>query len=191
MVEKSMAFLAARGRKHGAKKGLQGPGSLLHIPMPCRADADFRIVPLTEAELDDVLAIENGAFPRPWTRQHFLDELASPLAAARIALTGDGEVAGYICCRTIIDEAEILDVAVAPAWRRCGVGALLVRWALADCRHRGVITVGLEVRVSNRAAIALYHDLGFHEAGRRRGYYENGEDALLMQCALSSTNEGQ
>jgi ribosomal-protein-alanine N-acetyltransferase len=185
-----MAFSRGIGHKPSSKKGLQGSGTLLHIPMMCRIPAVFQLSPMSEAVLDQVLAIEHASFTRPWQRQHFLDELTSPVSSSLVALTQEGVVAGYICCRVIVDEAEILDVAVAPLWRRCGVGALLVREALKLCTQRGVSTVALEVRVSNRAAIHLYQQLGFYETGCRRHYYENGEDALLMQMDIS-IHEGQ
>jgi len=151
--------------------------------------ADIHLAALNETVLDQVLAIENDSFPRPWSRQHFLDELASPVAVSLVALTRGNEVAGYICCRIILDEAEILDVAVAHHWRRCGVGALLVQEALKLCRHRGVRTIDLEVRASNRAAIRLYHQLSFIETGCRSSYYENGENAVLMQHRISPNEE--
>lgn len=132
------------------------------------------------ADLEQVLLIEAASFSRPWTRQHFLDELASPHAHLLAARTGDGSVVGYLCLRMLFDEAEILDVAVAPAHRRSGAGRLLVAVAFATCRARSLCTLGLEVRVSNQPAITLYRQFGFVDAGIRRRYYENGEDALLM-----------
>ena len=88
---------------------------------------------------------------------------------------------GYLCLRILFDEAEILDVAVDPVQRRSGAGRLLVGAAFDQCREKGVQSLGLEVRVSNLPAIALYRSFGFTDAGVRRRYYENGEDALLMQ----------
>jgi [ribosomal protein S18]-alanine N-acetyltransferase len=154
-----------------------------------RSVAGFTLAAMTEMYLEQVLAIETHSFSRPWSRQHFLDELASPHAASLVALSNNEVVAGFICYRIILDEAEILDVAVAQTWRRNGLGAVLVREALALCQQRGVVSVGLEVRVSNLAAIRLYQQQGFAEHGRRRNYYENGEDALLMQIALSPNED--
>ncbi|HEX9024525.1 MAG TPA: ribosomal protein S18-alanine N-acetyltransferase [Geobacteraceae bacterium] len=138
------------------------------------------IRPMTEDDLEAVQAIERASFPRPWNREHFLDELKSPHAFPLAAVAGDGTVIGYIFPRLLLDEGEILNVAVARACCGRGVGRRLVQRAIADCRKGGAVFVSLEVRCSNTAAISLYRRLGFTETGRRRRYYENGEDAILM-----------
>lgn len=144
---------------------------------------------MTEADLDGVLAIEEASYPRPWAREHFLDELHSPYAFPLVAIDADGSLLGYICPTILFDEAEIRNVAVGPGSRNRGVGRLLVEKVLAECRDREASFVGLEVRVSNAPARALYERLGFREAGRRPGYYENGEDAILMECRLDQTGD--
>jgi ribosomal-protein-alanine N-acetyltransferase len=135
---------------------------------------------MSESDLDCVLEIESASFTRPWTRAHFLDEIQSPFGFPLIAVTPEHQIAGYLCLKLILDEAEILDVAVADSLRGRGIGRLLVQHACEFCRDREVALLGLEVRASNQAAIGLYRQLGFTESGRRRKYYENGEDALLM-----------
>lgn len=139
------------------------------------------ICPMTESDLDEVLAIENCSYPRPWLREHFQDELKSLHAFPLTAFSADGRVAGYICSMLVLDEGHIMNVAVHPAFRGRGIGQLLVERVMADCRDRGAAFVSLEVRVSNEAAIGLYRRLGFTGTGTRRRYYENGEDALLME----------
>ena len=115
--------------------------------------AHLRIEFLRASDLDQVLAIESASFPRPWTRQHFLDELASTHATVLAARAVDGSLAGYLCLRILLDEAEILDVAVDPVLRRAGAGRLLVAAAIEQCRTQAVRTLGLEVRVSTPSAI--------------------------------------
>lgn len=139
------------------------------------------ICPMTEADLDQVLAIESVSFPRPWHREHFLAELGSPHAFPLVALTANGDVAGYICPMQVVDEGHILDVAVHPGFRGQGIGRLLVEKVMEECREREAEFISLEVRVSNAPAIALYEALGFVVTGIRKQYYENGEDALLME----------
>ena len=141
-------------------------------------------------DLDSVLEIEGASFSRPWTRRHFLDEIDSSFGHPTVAVGARGEVAGYLCLKLVLDEAEILDVAVNPALRGRGVGRLLVQSALASCRDSGAELVALEVRVGNREAIPLYRSLGFREIGRRKGYYDNGEDAILMEYNYRSKLEG-
>ena len=136
---------------------------------------------MTEADLDQVMAIESASFSCPWSRQHFLAELTAPHALPIVACSGDGSVAGYLCLSLVADEGEVLDVAVAPAWRGQGVGRLLLERALADCRAHGVSAVHLEVRPSSAPAIALYETFGFVRTGVRKRYYPDGEGAVLMQ----------
>ena len=150
---------------------------------------DITICPMSETDLDGVLAIEKGSYPKPWAREHFLDELSSPYAFPLVAFDGNGTLIGYICTAILFDEAEIRNVAVSYALRNCGVGRLLVEKVLAECRNRNASYVGLEVRVSNLPARALYERLGFKETGRRPKYYENGEDAILMECRLDQTGD--
>lgn len=136
---------------------------------------------MTATDLEEVLAIENDSFPHPWNRDHFLDELKSVHAFPLVALDPGKRIIGYICPRLILDEGQILNVAVLRAFRGQSIGRILLERVLADCRERGGSTVSLEVRPSNHAAIALYQGLGFVATGIRRNYYENGEDAILME----------
>lgn len=147
--------------------------------------SDITILPMVESDLDQILEIESVSYPKPWLRQHFLDELASPYGNPYSAFDSDGRVAGYICATLLLDEAHIMNVAVAPHGRGKGVGELLMRQVLDDSRTGGADFVSLEVRVSNDAAISLYKKIGFLEVGRRKKYYENGEDALLMEYLLN------
>ena len=144
---------------------------------------------MSEEDLDEVFKIESSSFARPWTRRHFLDEIESSLGFPLVAVIPDGSVAGYLCLKILLDEGEILDVAVDPALRGRGIGRLLVDSAFSLCRSRAVGTLQLEVRVGNHEAVGLYRRLGFRETGRRKAYYENGEDALLMDYTLEGKLE--
>jgi ribosomal-protein-alanine N-acetyltransferase len=150
---------------------------------------DIVICPMTEADLDEVLAIEVESYPRPWSTSHFLDELASPHSFPLAALDQEGRLAGYICPMVLLDEGHILNVAVRCDQRGQGLGKLLVEKVLEECRDRGVEFVSLEVRPSNRSAIALYRNIGFVESGRRKNYYENGEYAILMEYIFKNNGE--
>lgn len=144
---------------------------------------------MRDEDLDRVLEIESSSFVRPWTRRHFQDEMESPGSSPVVAVTPDKEVAGYLCLKQVLDEAEILDVAVDPDFRGRGVGRRLVDWAVLFCRERKLNLLCLEVRVGNHEAIALYRRLGFLEVGRRRNYYENGDDAILMDLSIGRVEE--
>jgi ribosomal-protein-alanine N-acetyltransferase len=89
----------------------------------------------------------------------------------------------------LLDEGHILNVAVRSDQRGQGLGKLLVERVIAECRERGVAFVSLEVRPSNASAIALYRTIGFVETGKRKNYYENGEDAILMEYIFKNSGE--
>lgn len=142
---------------------------------------DIMISPMTKEDLDEVLAIENASFPSPWSRALFVAELNSPYSFPMVASESGGRIVGFVCPMLVVDEGHILDVAVAPNFRGKGIGALLVKKVLDECRAKGAEFVSLEVRTSNSTAISLYRQLGFIVTGQRKRYYENGEDALLME----------
>ncbi|QEM68811.1 ribosomal-protein-alanine N-acetyltransferase [Geobacter sp. FeAm09] len=143
------------------------------------------IRPMTEADLEGVLAIEQASFSHPWRREHFLHELASSHSFPFVAVV-EGSVGGYVCLMSLFEEAEILDIAVAPHLRGRGIARALLEHAVAMARGRLAGIMRLEVRVSNRAAIALYERFGFSRSGMRPKYYEGVEDALLMEKLLST-----
>jgi len=142
---------------------------------------EITLRPLREEDLEGVLQIEAASFSRPWTRAHFTEEMASPHGYPAVAVTAAGAVVGYLCLKQVLDEAEILDVAVRSAQRARGIGRLLVEGALAGSRGRGASFLSLEVRAGNQQAIGLYQRLGFRGVGRRKRYYDDGEDAILME----------
>lgn len=100
----------------------------------------------------------------------------------------NGGVAGFLIGRVIADEFEILNMAVARAYRRRGIAGQLVREALECARMAGAKQAHLEVRASNEAAISLYWSYGFRQYGRRVRYYQYPlEDAYLFSVKLNST----
>lgn len=144
----------------------------------------FCIRIMTESDLDQVLTIEQACFSRGWNRSHFLAELASERACCVVAEL-DGLVAGYLCLNVLLDDAEILDVAVDPALQGRGIGAQLVQWACDEAIRRGAALLLLEVRATSQPAIALYERFGFQQTGLRKGYYEDTIDAVLMDKKLT------
>ncbi|MBS3948684.1 MAG: ribosomal protein S18-alanine N-acetyltransferase [Dethiobacter sp.] len=128
---------------------------------------------------DQVVAIEREAFPSPWSRNAFLQEvLTNRLASYFVALTA-GEVAGYAGFWVILDEAHITNLAVRSDCRRRGVGSALLEELLVEAACRGAVKITLEVRRSNLKAQNLYRQYGFIVCGVRPRYY-NEEDALIM-----------
>lgn len=147
------------------------------------------IRPMTEADLDQVMAVETASYPAPWSRDHFRGELASPHAFPMVAVLEDGTTAGYICPTLVSDEGEILNVAVRSDLRGRGIGRLLLETAISRFGTMGAARVYLEVRPSNRVAAALYQSCGFVATGLRKAYYENGEDAILMEYDVKGRRE--
>lgn len=141
--------------------------------------------PMREDDLDTVIAIEQRAYPFPWTRGILRDCLRADYPAW-VLLQG-GAIIGYGVLSIAADEAHILNICTAPEAQGRGHGRRLLRSLLQIARGRGVRRMFLEVRPSNPNAIALYHDEGFNEIGRRPRYYpakDGREDALVMAMEL-------
>jgi ribosomal-protein-alanine N-acetyltransferase len=138
--------------------------------------------PAVEADLAGVVAIERVAFSDPWSADSFSDALVHPAMYFACARSDDDIVAGYVVAWFVADEGEIANLAVDPAGWGMGVGKALLDAALAEGARRGAAAVYLEVRDSNERARRLYRSRGFHEVGRRRGYYRHpDEDAIVLR----------
>jgi len=137
-------------------------------------------------DLPAVMAIEAGSFTLPWSGDMLADELYQELGWARVAVDRAGEIVGFLLGRRYPDAWHVVDLAVTPGRRRQGVAKSLLTGFLAAAKERGRAVL-LEVRQDNRAAIALYEDLGFVTLSVRRRYYpDTGEDALVMRCEATS-----
>ena len=133
---------------------------------------------LAYSDLPAVISIERRSFPTPWSLAMFVLELSKPSGICLAATEGD-ELLGYLVCSRYDRVWHLMNVAVAPEQRRLGVASRLIARLLEEA-GRG-LPFTLEVRVSNRVAIAMYERLGFRSAGVRPRYYQdNGEDALIM-----------
>lgn len=154
---------------------------LTYLPMSLMLSLFIR--PMQDADIESVLSIERHAFTHPWSNGHFQQEILSSHA---IPLVGEhqGAIISYICLSVLLDEAQILNIAVDSNYRNRNVGRQLMQYAAATAVERGARTLLLEVRQSNEAAIALYEKLGFSRDGIRKKYYEGQEDAVLMSKPL-------
>ena len=136
---------------------------------------------MTAREVPQVAELEKLCFSQPWSEKSVAGELDNPLALWLVAMEGD-RLAGYVGSQTVMDETDMMNLAVAPQFRRQGVGEALVNALTASLKELGSRCLTLEVRDSNEAARALYGKLGFTEIGRRRGYYRDPrEDALILR----------
>lgn len=136
---------------------------------------------LSYSDLPQVIAVERRAFPTPWSLAMFVLELSKPSGVCLAALR-DGDVTGHLICSRYDAVWHVMNIAVDPGKRRQGIASALLT-ALLKRIDDGTDTlqITLEVRPTNRAAIALYERFGFRSAGTRPRYYQdNGEDALIM-----------
>jgi ribosomal-protein-alanine N-acetyltransferase len=133
---------------------------------------------LAYSDLPAVVSIERRAFPAPWSLAMFVLELSKPSGVCLAATDGE-ELLGYLVCSRYDRVWHLMNVAVAPERRRRGVASRLIAELIAATG--AALPLTLEVRVSNREAIAMYEKLGFRSSGVRPRYYrDNGEDALIM-----------
>lgn len=163
-------------------------------------------VPMAEADLDAVHAVEKLAYTHPWTRKHLADSLASGYPAVMLlgeALPGeaaspgrtDGRVLlGYLVAMPGVDEVHLLNITVAPAHQRQGWARFMLDALVLWSRGQGAQWLWLEVRQGNAPARALYESYGFVQVGLRRGYYPAGsfqrEDAVVMSLSLAARGNG-
>ena len=142
---------------------------------------------IREMKASDVKAIaelEKCCFSDPWSENSIASELNNPLSYWLVAEV-DGEVAGYVGSQSVLDAADMMNLAVSPKYRMQGIGQALVRNLVQHLQQNNVIALLLEVRVSNAPAIALYEKMEFVQVGRRPNYYHNPrEDALILRKGL-------
>ena len=160
---------------------------------------------MKEADIADVLAIENASFresrprlPRSGDPKGRLDaaqlreELARPWArlwVARAPVPEQAHVVAFLLGWHVADELHILDIATHPELRRRGFARELIGTALGYAREQHVRLLLLEVRKSNQPAIRLYRSAGFFAMGVRKRYYPDDEDAVEMVLALGENGE--
>lgn len=146
--------------------------------------AGIRIRAMAEGDLEKVEKIQRKCFSDPWSKEGLRESLGLSRTIWLVLEAEWGEDIALIGCAgmyTVLDEGEIVSVAVDPDARRKGYGRALVSRLLKEGACRGVRRAYLEVRVSNEAGKGLYRSLGFASCGIRKGFYEHPpEDAQVM-----------
>ena len=149
--------------------------------------------PMTLDDLDAVMAIEQVVYPFAWTRGNFRDSLAAGYDA-QVLLERGGPLRAYSVAMDGVGETHLLNLTVAPDWRRQGLARVLLDALAARAHACGYTCIWLEVRLSNERALDIYRRYGFVEVGLRRGYYPAAggrrEDARVMQLMLAAKQEG-
>ena len=132
-----------------------------------------------------IALLEKLCFSDPWSEKSIASEAENPLSYWLVAEM-DGKIVGYVGSQTVLDAADMMNLAVSPEYRRQRIGESLVTSLVEYLQKNGVLALLLEVRVSNAQAIALYHKMGFEQVGRRPKYYHHPrEDALILRKELS------
>lgn len=156
---------------------------------PPAGEPPLSLVPLSRRDCAALAALHAGVFAQAWSEADFNSFLADR-AIYGLAIRGR-EPTGFILCRVVADEAEVLSFGVAPPHRRRGGGRALLALAMAEAVRRGARRMFLEVAEDNLAARALYDSAGFFCVGRREAYYRDragrslaGSAALVLRCDL-------
>lgn len=153
---------------------------------------EYHLRTMALSDLPALLEIEQQSHAHPWSENNFISSITS---THHCQLILDQElIVAYIITSTAADEAELLNITVAPQYRRRGLASMLLELT-ANSFDDSIHTLFLEVRESNQAAIALYDELGFNAVGQRPNYYpassthnassnKGREDAIIMAKAL-------
>ena len=140
----------------------------------------FRL--MTDADIDQVIRCERQAYSHPWSEGVFADCIAGP-SECWVVIDADNLI-GYLVTTSAANEGHILNICIGVEWQGEGRGHSLLSFALSRFLELQVRTVFLEVRESNRRAITLYKYYGFEVIGRRKKYYPDQEDAMVMSKHL-------
>ena len=154
----------------------QGPPGL-ELPQPLQL--------LAPEHLEACVALDRQALNGLWSRQQWGTELADPQRPG-LGIWQRRQLLAMACAWLIVDELHITLVAVAPSQRRQGLGRRVLAALLREGSRLGAERATLEVASGNQAAQSLYASLGFEVAGCRRGYYSNGDDALIEWLKLQA-----
>jgi len=144
-------------------------------------------VPMTLADLDEIMLIENAVFSHPWSRANFDDSLSNR-DNAWVARSAQGELLAYFVQMAVVDESHLLTVAVKASAQHQGLGRLMLDLVAQQAALMQMQSILLEVRSSNQRALTLYQRYGFVQIGVRKNYYQldsqQREDALVLRYTL-------
>ena len=142
---------------------------------------------MSDADLTEVIAIEEKIYPHPWTRGNFADSLRSGYQC-HVLRDENGSMLGYFLMMWLIDEAHLLNISVREDLHGQGLGCYLLS-QIAQMAHANLLSsILLEVRPTNLRALAVYQRYGFVRIGLRKQYYPAAdgqrEDAIVMRLVL-------
>ena len=138
----------------------------------------IEILRMNESHVAAVAELEKQNFSLPWDEASVRSELTNKLALWLVAVE-DGQTVGYVGSQTVLQEADMMNIAVADSHRRRGIARMLVQELI---RQLDAYQLTLEVRQSNVPAISLYESMGFQQVGLRKNYYKQPkENALILR----------
>ena len=143
------------------------------------------IVPAKLYHLEEIIAIENSAFNKPWTKNQIKNDILSDLDSENWVYIMDELVTGYIFGWIIQDEFHLNNIAVHPEYLRRSIGKALLLHIIARVISRDIKLILLEVSAQNISAQKCYKSLGFIQMGVRKDYYSKGEDAILYNLDIT------
>lgn len=152
----------------------------------------IEVLQATQAHVPVLAELHAQAVAEPWDEGFLADLLAKQGVSALLAVDGENQPIGFVLCRQVADEAEVLFIATVPAARRQGAGKILIVTISKQLAKAGVTHLHLEVAADNAPAQALYQGAGFKVVGRRPGYYRRPEgavDAMLMRLNLVEADD--
>ena len=158
--------------------------------METTANQSFSLRPASSDDLEQILNIEKASYPEPWSSDHFIAEMQKTYA--RVLVLTDDEtdsvVGGYIVYWLQVEGVSLLNVCVHPKWRGLGFAMKLMQGMIREVVRDEIPRISLEVRESNREAIALYQRIGFKLTHHRPGFYKDGESAIVMEIKTSDVS---
>lgn len=135
---------------------------------------------MTSEHVSAVYDIEQSSFTHPWQLNNFFEEISNQNSFCFVALEDD-TVAGYVVVSIVLDECNLLDIAVDKSYRRKGVAKALFKKICDIAKEKDLSFVTLEVRSSNESAMLFYQSEGFDKVAVRKNYYSKpNEDAVIM-----------
>ncbi|TXL65614.1 ribosomal-protein-alanine N-acetyltransferase [Cerasibacillus terrae] len=141
---------------------------------------------MEETDIEPILEVEAASFPDPWSKDILYQEIVKNSFAHYYVMLMDEKYIGYVGLWIVMDDAQITNIAILPAYRGRKLGEKLFDFAVKQAIQLGVRRLSLEVRVSNIAAQRMYQKFGLVPGGIRKNYYKNNqEDAIVMWVNLS------
>lgn len=140
--------------------------------------------PMKMDDLPQVLAIEKASFILPWNEAQFRYELRTNPYSFNFVAVHEEQIIGFINFWILFDQAHLNQIAVHPSFRKNKIGTIMLKDAFERMKQGDAVKVQLEVRIQNTIAIQFYETLGFKTLITKPKYYDNGDDALLMELTL-------